>query len=140
MPMPIYDIFDAEKVEAKPQEAVQLGSRRDRIIAFLAARLFFLFLLVVDCGWALYSLFLLGVTSLAHALALFKSPFFKKKKDKAIVSVKRSSVCGLALVVALFSPAFGMMVACTYFLMYDKAGIEEVVPASLQDQFKQFFN
>jgi hypothetical protein len=31
------------------------------------------------------------------------------------------------------------MIACTYFVMYDKEGIEEVVPASLQEQFKEFF-
>ncbi|MBI3236532.1 MAG: hypothetical protein HYZ48_02320 [Chlamydiales bacterium] len=55
------------------------------------------------------------------------------------LTVKRSLVCGLSLFITLFSPAFGIMIACTYFLMYDKTGIEEVVPASLQSQFKEFF-
>jgi hypothetical protein len=54
-------------------------------------------------------------------------------------SIKRSFVCALALLVALFSPAFGIMIACTYFLMYDKAGMEEVVPSSIQSQFKDMF-
>ena len=53
--------------------------------------------------------------------------------------MRRALVCGLSLLIAICSPAFGIMVACTYFLMYDKEGIEEVVPASLQDQFTSFF-
>jgi len=30
------------------------------------------------------------------------------------------------------------MIACTYFMMYDKKGIQEVVPRSLQEQFQEF--
>ena len=41
--------------------------------------------------------------------------------------------------VAIFSPSLGIMFSCTYFLMYDKAGIDEIVPSALQDQFKGFF-
>ena len=59
---------------------------------------------------------------------------------KAALNMRRSIVCSLALFVGLFSPPFGIMVACTYFLMYDKAGMEEVVPAPLQAQFKDIFN
>jgi len=54
------------------------------------------------------------------------------------LNLKRAGICGVALVIALFSPSLGIMIACTYFLMYDKAGIQEVVPTSLQDQFKDF--
>jgi len=32
------------------------------------------------------------------------------------------------------------MVACTYFLMYDKKGIDEVVPGPIRAQFKELFN
>jgi hypothetical protein len=81
----------------------------------------------------------LSVVTLAFSLTFFKSPLFFAQVNKACVSVRRAFVCGLSLIVALFSPAFGIMVACTYFLMYDKAGIEEVVPRSLQEQFKEFF-
>jgi hypothetical protein len=65
--------------------------------------------------------------------------YFNSLGGKAWVSLRRSLVCGVSLFIALFNPAFGIMIACTYFLMYDKSGIEEVVPSSLQSQFKEFF-
>ena len=42
-------------------------------------------------------------------------------------------ILGFSLIVAIVSPALGTMFACTYFLMYDKKGIDEVVPSILQD-------
>jgi hypothetical protein len=54
------------------------------------------------------------------------------------LSFKRSLVCAIALFVAIFAPALGIMFSCMYFLMYDKSGVDEVVPASLRDQFKDF--
>jgi hypothetical protein len=45
----------------------------------------------------------------------------------------------LALLIALLSTGFGIMIACTYFVMYDKEGIDEVVPSSLREHFKEFF-
>ena len=57
---------------------------------------------------------------------------------KQWIALRRAAVCGVALTVTLFSPALGIMIACTYFLMYDKTGIQEVVPTSLQQQFEEF--
>ena len=71
-------------------------------------------------------------------LSFGKARYFHTLRDSAWVSLRRSLVCGVSLLIALFSPAFGIMIACTYFLMYDKSGIEEVVPSSLQSQFKEF--
>ena len=64
---------------------------------------------------------------------------FNLKLSKSWISLKRSFICGIALVLALLSPALGIMIACTYFLMYDKSGVEEVVPSALREQFKDLF-
>ena len=82
----------------------------------------------------LFSLSLIGIV-----FSFGKARYFYALNSHAWVSLRRSLVCGVSLFIALFSPAFGIMIACTYFLMYDKSGIEEVVPSSLQSQFKEFF-
>lgn len=148
--MAIYDIFEPEEPEGEEQLELDLGpgesgaeeetfSKRDRLFSTLVARLFFLLLFVADVAWIVYSVLLFSLSLLGYFGTLCKFPFLKESAGGFWVSIKRSCVCGLSLFLALFSPAFGIMVACTYFLMYDKAGIEEVVPASLQAQFKEFF-
>jgi hypothetical protein len=158
--MAIYDIFNAGKSEMKSStvaepafaseeevsaekeksEAPEVIERaRDRFFSSLCARLFFLLLLTADVIWVVYAFFLFGVSSLAFLMTVGKVECFKRWNAHARLSIQRSLVCGLSLFIALFSPAFGIMIACTYFLMYDKRGIEEVVPSSLQGQFKEFF-
>ena len=142
--MAIYDIFEfdrsgeeqsvQEEVSQEPQVPSADLKPRDRFFSSLIARLFFLLLLIADILWFIYAAILFVISSI---LALI--PFFHRLRSKMWLSIKRSLVCGLSLFVTLFSPAFGVMIACTYFLMYDKAGIEEVIPSSLQSQFKEFF-
>jgi hypothetical protein len=111
---------------------------RGHLFSAIASRLFFFLLFVGDVLWVFYTLFLLFLSSVGKALTLNKASCFKRLSCRAWISLRRSLVCGLSLFVALFSPAFGIMIACTYFLMYDKSGIEEVVPSSLQAQFREF--
>lgn len=141
--MAIFDIFEAEKLRAAQnashEKIEQPESPRDRLFSILAARLFFVLLFVADLLWAVYSLILLSLTLSFSLLTGGKMPFVKKLTHKFWMGFKRSLVCGLSLLIALFSPAFGIMIACTYFMMYDKAGLEEVVPTSIQSQFKDLF-
>ena len=113
--------------------------RRDRIFSCITARLLFLLLLIVDFLWGLYVLSLFIVLMIAACVTCFKVSSFSHVAASYAVSIRRASVCAVALFLALFSPGFGIMIACTYFLMYDKDGLEEVVPSSLQSQFKEFF-
>ncbi len=151
--MAIYDISSVEKeinecevpCALKEAESKEYGATeapgestegRGRFFSSLAARLFFFLLLLADLFWALYALgrLLCGVL-LQFVLGKER---FARFRDHAWLSLRRSLVCGISLFVALFSPSFGIMIACTYFLMYDKSAIEEVVPSSLQSQFKDF--
>jgi len=127
--MPIYEMF-ASKEESPPPEKA-----RDRFFSSLTARVLFLLLLVADVGWVVWTFF-----KIALCLLLYFLPVSRKALGRAWVALRRASVCLVSLVVALFSPPLGIMVACTYFLMYDKSGIHEVVPRSLQDQFQDFIN
>lgn len=140
--MAIYDIFESEKLASKnPAEELTEAptSKRERFFSALAARLLFLLLLVADLLWGVYALILLSLTLVCSLLTRGKMPFVKRLKHKFWMAFKRSLVCGLSLLIALLSPAFGIMIACTYFMMYDKAGLEEVVPSSIQAQFKDLF-
>lgn len=123
------EITDALAAESSP---------KDQIFSALAARLFFVLLFAADLIWALYNLTLLVIALTGFALTGGKVEYFKLLSEKGWISLRRSLVCGVSLLIALFNPAFGIMIACTYFLMYDKTGIEEVVPSSLQSQFKEF--
>lgn len=157
--MAIYNIFDyAEKAsshataeegkkamhrtdlaEARVGFHEEVQSSRDRFFSSLAARFFFLLLLIADVLWGVYVVSFLILISVFSVATFFKVPFLNHLLAKFYLSLKRFLVGGLSLFVALISPALGIMFACTYFLMYDKDGIEEVVPSSLRAQFKEFF-
>lgn len=151
--MAIYDFSKSEKNELKtspvpersyyeeeaPAEASSSPIERGRFFSALAARLFFVLLLVADLIWASYALTRFLFALIANAVTAGKNPSLKSLREKSWVSLRRSLVCGVSLFISAFHPAFGIMIACTYFLMYDKSGIEEVVPSSLQSQFKEFF-
>ncbi len=156
--MPIYDIFDhvekeqaaagGEEVESHrhisqmtiKQEREKPPAPKDKLFATIGARFFFLMLLIADVAWGIYSVFLLTLFGVLNLLTGLKVNRLLARLKKRWLSLKRSFICGNALFIALFSPALGTMFACTYFMMYDKKGIDEVVPSVLRDQFQEFFN
>jgi hypothetical protein len=123
-----------------PSELNLSRLKRDRLFSCVSARILFFLFLLADLVWALYSLLLFVILFVAACTTCFKVNAFKEVGATYLLSLKRACVCAVALFLALFSPGFGIMIACTYFLMYDKEGLEEVVPASLQAQFKEFFH
>jgi hypothetical protein len=142
LPLPQNRFIEEEETSAESEatEAFQVKTKkRDRLFSALAARFFFLLLFAGDLLWTCYAFTLFSFSLMGMMFTAGKSHYFKTLGENAWVSLRRSLICGVSLFIALFSPAFGIMIACTYFLMYDKAGIEEVVPSSLQSQFKEFF-
>ncbi len=150
--MAIYDISEVTKLESteevssskesleNPEELVDKPlKQKDRIFSAILARLFFVLLFLGNCLWIIYALLLFTLSGIGILLSFGKVKIFSKLNVTAYLTIKRAMVCGISLFIALFNPAFGIMVACTYFLMYDKSGIEEVIPSSLQSQFSEFF-
>lgn len=150
--MAIYDISEVTKLESaeedaasrefleNPEELVDKSfKKKDRIVSAILARLFFVLLFLGDCLWIAYALLLFTVSGMGILFSLGRAEVFFKLNATACLTLKRAMVCGISLFLALFSPAFGIMIACTYFLMYDKSGIEEVIPSSLRSQFSDFF-
>lgn len=146
--MAIYDISGVTnplKEERSSQaganaEASQTAAKeKSSILSAILSRLFFAALLLLDLAWGVYALFFFLCAGTVYLCTFKRVAWLKKRCDRSLLSIKRSLACGLALIAAIFSPAFGIMIACTYFLMYDRNGIEEVIPASLQDQFRDFF-
>ncbi|MBM3198114.1 MAG: hypothetical protein FJZ58_02510 [Chlamydiae bacterium] len=111
----------------------------EAVFSACCARVFFLLLLVLDALWFAVLLGKMAFYAVLQLVFFGSSVLLYRKMRKVWVSIKRSLICALALVVALFSPAFGIMIGCTYFLMYDKQGVEEVVPSSIREQFKDVF-
>jgi len=156
----IYDIFEhVEKCVGQDDNNVshiQLTSRysemtlgdeseqespesKSRFFSSVAARLFFFMLLIADMAWGVYATALFSISLMLNSVTGFRVKVLRRFHAKRYLNLKRAFVSGISLLVALFSPALGTMFACTYFLMYDKKGIEEVVPSVLQDQFREFF-
>lgn len=125
--------------KAEAEEPVVIAPAKNRFFSSVAARLFFFLLLLGDLLWMTYGIVLLLGSAIGALITRSKVPLCIELRQNAWLTVKRSLVCAISLFVALFSPAFGIMIACTYFLMYDPQGIEEIVPSSLQSQFKEFF-
>ncbi|GAB5412069.1 MAG: hypothetical protein ChlgKO_11830 [Chlamydiales bacterium] len=136
--MAIYDIKHHSGQQEEKQPQPEKSCLKDRIFSTIAARLFFLLLLIGDVAWGALSIAMSLLYLTSNLLTGFKFAFFKRRLKKAALSLRRALICFLALVVAIFSPALGIMFACSYFLMFDKKGIEEVVPASLREQFQAF--
>lgn len=113
--------------------------RKGRFFSSLISRFFFLLLLVADILWGVFSFLFFLFKLLLNCLTLFISPTLKESMKYSWLCVQRSLVCFAALFIAIFNPSLGIMVACLYFLMYDKSGVEEIVPSSLRDQFRDFF-
>jgi len=134
----IYDIKQHSGQQEEKQRQPEKVCLKDRIFSTIAARLFFLLLLVGDIAWGAFSTAMTGIYLVSNFITGFKFGFFKRRLKKAALSMRRAIICFLALIVAIFSPALGIMFACSYFLMFDKKGIEEVVPASLREQFQAF--
>jgi hypothetical protein len=161
--MAIYNLFDYDKMQPRGpmqkqiqpslfedcseslfSEACQGNSmpqdqEKSSFFSALAARLFFLFLLVANIFWGALNITLFCLYILGNTCCLFKSQLLQKKLQKSTLNIKRFLVCSIALTVALVSPALGIMFSCMYFLMYDKKGVEQIVPTSLQDQFRSLF-
>ena len=135
--MAIYDIFEAKTPEEE-KTPPPVSSKKDRFFSSLTARLLFFLLFLADIVWGAYALVMFMVCLTFSLSTFFKIERFVRPLRKHFLSLKRASACGLALLVALFSTALGIMIGCTYFLMYDKTGIQEVVPTSLQEQFQEF--
>ncbi|MBF5059733.1 hypothetical protein [Candidatus Neptunochlamydia vexilliferae] len=154
--MPIYDIYEhveKQKREGGPKielsthisEATLRGRHRQEeekghLFATIAARLFFFILLVTDLFWGAYTIALFFSSLALNLLSGFKIYKLKTFFARRYLNLKRAAICAIALLVSLFSPALGTMIACSYFLMYDKKGIKEVVPSVLQEQFEEFMN
>ncbi len=129
--MPIIDISQDDAIEQGVESSDKEGKTSSWEIFFssLCARLFFSLLIAFDTLWFAYILCKIAIYLILHVCFLSRSLVLQQKLVVGWISLKRSIICALALVVALFSPAFGIMIGCTYFLMYDKKGIEEVVPS-----------
>ncbi|NGX38778.1 MAG: hypothetical protein KR126chlam1_00089 [Chlamydiae bacterium] len=143
--MAIFQLFDRDTKHAftetfDPSDIYQESSGKKPVFSMIITRFCFLLLFCVDLAWfALNSVFLV-LSLFGLIITGGKSAFFDRRVKKTWLNFRRSAVCGLSLLVGLLSPPFGIMIACTYFLMYDKAGMEEVVPAPLQAQFKDIFH
>ena len=136
--MPIYDIFDKNDAAEEEVKESRPFTSKDRLFSSLTTRILFFLLLIADVLWAAYAVVLYCLGAGLSIATLFQWRLPKRIVRKQWMNLKRSGVCGISLFIALFSPALGIMIACTYFLMYDKDGIQEVVPTSLQEQFQEF--
>jgi hypothetical protein len=115
------------------------ATRKDQLFSALAARFFFFLLLIADLLWGVYSIVMFTLKASLHLFTFWRFPFLSRAVGYSWLSIKRSIVCALSLFIAIFTPALGIMFSCMYFLMYDKTGVDEVVPSSLRDQFKELF-
>ncbi len=133
--MAVFDIadFQQEQKEEQPLDPPpSYTSKKDKFISSLLARGLFFLLFLADIAWCIYSFVL-------FTAALFAGPLAKTFRKNRALSFKRSLICALSLFTAIFSPPIGIMFGCTYFMVFDKAGIDEVVPSSLKSQFDEFF-
>lgn len=139
--MAIYDLFEQQerldtfvKTEATPTE-----DKKSLFVSSLLTRGCFFLLWLASAAWIVYSTFFLLLSCIGFCASGGKLLLFRRGVKKFFLMFRRSVISWISLAMGLFCPPFGIMVACTYFLMYDKAGMDEVIPASFQAQVKDIF-
>lgn len=152
--MPIIDIEEyRKKAPQEPKKGLSIDtkafySRFENIrsktdtpgfLSRLASRFFFIFLLFLNVIWLTLAIAYFACALTLNLVFLRMSIRLGQIQQKAALNMKRAAVCFVALLIALFNPALGIMFSCLYFMMYDKMGIDEIIPASLKEQFKEFF-
>lgn len=142
--MPIIDIFQGQKKQIQiKEESILLEESpapiKVSLISAICARLFFVLLFGVVMVWFVFSVLKLLIQLVCSILFIGSSLSFRDKIFRSIASCKRAIVCFLSLLFAIVSPSLGILIACAYFFMYDKNGVEEVFPSSLKEQFKDLF-
>ena len=120
-------------------EEVTTDSASHSLMSAFAARLFFFILLIADVLWMVWTCALLTLKSALYLLTLGRIASLRASCSMSWLNFKRGIVSAIALIVALFSPALGIMFSCMYFLMYDREGVDEIVPSSLREQFRDIF-
>ena len=131
--MTLYDINDYQPDPTPPKpESIPFTSSKDRILSSVLARGLFFLLLIVDLFWGAFSL-------ISYIITLPFGSLTKSFRQKRFLALKRASVGALSLFTAIFSPSIGILFGCTYFMFFDKEGIDEVIPSSLRSQFETFF-
>ena len=110
-----------------------------RLISSFSIRFFLLFLWLINFLWIIQSVCLSLLYLLAMLCSWRKRKIFREQSKKKGLALRRSIACAVALFLAFVNPSFGILVGCTYFLMYDKAGVEDVLPSSLQKQCRNLF-
>jgi len=143
--MAIFQLFEEEQIDEFTEtfdgiEPKEEKSQGGHLLSSLLTRGCFLLLLLASSAWVVYSTLMLMFSSAGFLLSFGKSSLCKRGVKKFFLMLRRSIISLLSLAIGLFSPPFGIMVACTYFLMYDKAGMDEVIPASFQAQVKEIFH
>ncbi len=108
--------------------------------SYLYTRLCILCLLGLDAIWLVFLLGKVAVYGVLQIVCLGSSATLQAGLMKGCASIRRALVCGLCLLISLLSPALGIMVGCAYFLMYDKSGVEEIVPSILKKQFGELLS
>src|SRR3990167_5512842 len=154
--MAIYNIFDqVEKQRPRGKMDPKIRTRENSpyidehllaksgdsssLFSRVAARFFFFILLLADVAWMVYSFVTFVIKGSIHLMLLMKLKPLARSLTRTGLNLRRSLVCLIALFVALFSPALGIMFSYMYFLMYDREGVDEVVPTSLKEQFDEMF-
>ena len=120
-------------------ESLKKQTDKPGIISSLLVRGFFLLLIFIDALWMVYSLTLMLLCFILKVICFGRVAVFNHYFQIEFKNLTRGSVCLVALLIALFNPALGIMFSCLYFMMYDRSGIEEIVPISLREQFKEYF-
>jgi len=133
--MAIYELFPSNEEKPK-QEKIVFTPRNFSFSSSIVSRLFCLFLFAASVIWMTYAFLIFSISLLLNLLTVFFFPPLKKSLFQRLINVRRSLICIFCLLLAFFSPSFGMMVGCSYFLMHDKDGIDQVIPHSLRSHFK----
>ncbi|MES2200570.1 MAG: hypothetical protein V4489_10455 [Chlamydiota bacterium] len=136
--MSIIDVFTEEKKES--EVTVKSVTFLRSFFSFIYTRLCILFLLALDVIWFVFLLCKMTIYGCVQLVFMGSSTALRTRLVKSCASIKRSLVCGLCLLISLFSPALGIMFGCAYFLMYDKTGVEDVVPNVLREQFNELLS
>ena len=103
-------------------------------------RLFFLFGSLLLLGWSIYLTAIVIVLFILNILTLFRVAVLNETFFFGLRKAKLSLIGTLGLFVAIFSPAVGFAIFCTYLIFGDDALKNGILPTAFHKFFRNMFD
>lgn len=106
--------------------------------SFLFVRVFIFMVGLFSVLWFGYSVAMMTIMSILHLVTLMQAPWVYESLKKYWANVKLGAVCSVGLVIALFSPSFGVTIITAYCMVTSEDRHVNFLLRFLESRLREF--